>query len=84
MKAIFKNIETQNKFNQNGFVVSSFLDGETVLALNKLANDFEVDKTHAFYSTSYHLDLNLKKDLDQKVKSLVENYLENTLKITNI
>ena len=76
MKAIFKNIETQNKFNQNGFVVSSFLDGETVLALNKLANDFEVDKTHAFYSTSYHLDLNLKKDLDQKVKSLVENYLE--------
>jgi len=78
MKQVFKDLSAHQKFNQNGFLVTSFLDAITVEALLEIANNFEVDTNHAFYSTSYHQDLNLKKQVDEKVKGLVEEKI-NTL-----
>ena len=72
MKKIFQNKNAQARFEAEGFVVKPFLNSNKVAELSGFAKSFPVDIKTAFYSTSYHEDLNLKKEYHQKVYELLK------------
>lgn len=71
MNTVFKNIELQKQFNQDGFVVIPFIAKDLVTELNSVYTTHFPTAPEAFYSTSFIKDDDLKSSLNKQVEKLL-------------
>ena len=73
MHTVFKNIELQNKFNEDGFVVlPAFLGNNTISTLNSIYKKHFPKEPEFFYSTSFIENQDLKKQLNSEIEELIK------------
>lgn len=77
MKKLFKQNQLQQKFDSQGFVIQPLLNQQKTDKLLAIANHFPVDGHMAFYSSSYHKDLELKRKTDAEVRAIVNDEICN-------
>jgi ectoine hydroxylase-related dioxygenase (phytanoyl-CoA dioxygenase family) len=61
----------QNLLNVNGYFTLKLIDDETIQQLKKIYITNFNDNETAFYSSSFHQDINLKKEVNQQILNLL-------------
>ncbi len=80
MNAVFKNIELQKQFDQDGYVVISFIETVIITELNSIYTEYFPSAPEAFYSTSFIKDDELKKVLNNKIENLLQSKVQEEFK----
>lgn len=77
MISIFKNIDLQNKFEQNGYITIPLIDDYEVENLKKIYAGIP-DQKEIFSSTSFLQDLNLKRKINNDVNEILTKKIDDT------
>jgi Phytanoyl-CoA dioxygenase (PhyH) len=72
---IFKDTETQRKFDEDGFVKIALLSEEEVAALAQMRMEYFPEKGSVFFSSSYLDDYDLKMEISHKITSIISDSL---------
>lgn len=72
---IFKDVEIQRKFDEDGFVKIALLSEYEVEALAKMRMEYFPEKGSVFFSSSYLDDYGLKMEISNKITSIINDSL---------
>lgn len=81
MNAVFKNIDLQKQFDQDGFVVlPAFLVNKVIPQLNSIYKKHFPKEPEHFYSTSFIENQDLKKNINLEIETLVKKPISKNFK----
>ncbi|MFT5780621.1 MAG: hypothetical protein ACI837_003584 [Crocinitomicaceae bacterium] len=80
-EAIFKDIELQNQFEEDGFVKLKVFSAQTIETLNSMLTGYFPDQVDAFFASSYLDDYDLKKEMSDKIIEVIQSEIAD--KFTN-
>ena len=72
---IFKDAETQRKFDEDGFVKISLLSTNELAKLAQMRVEYFPEKGSVFFSSSYLDDFELKKEISDKISDVIRQKL---------
>lgn len=75
----FKNIDFQNTFNKDGYLLLDGIPENTMIDLRNLYYNIFKDRKESFFASNYYNKFELNKYIDAKVKESLTPYLDSIL-----
>ncbi len=75
-EAIFKDEAVQEQFEKDGFVKIALLGEEEIQELDTLRQHYFPEKRNAFFSSSYLEDFDLKTEISDRIKEIIQPKIE--------
>lgn len=73
---IYKDVNLQQQFNEEGFVIIDFLEANEVEHLSKLFAELHPDGITGFYTSTFAKDVEYRKRVDDEIQSTMKRGLE--------